>query len=58
MAIYQFYIATIPKKNGVIEYFIKVPTKLELDSQRKKGWLITMQVGKYAVGHWARTVSL
>lgn len=34
MAIYQFYIATIPKK-GVVEYFGTVPNKLETDFQKR-----------------------
>lgn len=34
MAIYQFYIATIPKK-GVIQHFGKIPDKLEVDFQKR-----------------------
>lgn len=34
MAIYQFYIATIPKK-GVIQHFGKIPDKFEVDFQKR-----------------------
>lgn len=34
MAIYQFYIATIPKK-GIIEFFGKVPKKLKVDFKKR-----------------------